>query len=160
VEQARAATTADAPILGALFAQARREVEVERGGALLAASVASPERSPQEVLLEALADADRLVVVGTLDTVEVGFALARYAVVGTTPVGIVDALYVEAAARQVSVGEAMVDLIVQWCERRGCRGVDAPALPGSRPAKAFFEEHGFVTRLLIMHRALNPRDGK
>ncbi len=108
------------------------------------------------MLLEALADADRLVVVGTLDTVEVGFALARCAVVGLTPIGIVDALYVEPAARQVSVGEAMVDAIVEWCERRGCRGVDAPALPGSRPAKAFFEDHGFVTRLLVMHRPLTP----
>ena len=160
MEQARAATAADAPILGALWAQARREVEVERGGALLLDSVVSPERSPQDVLLEALADADRLVVVGTLDTVEVGFALARYAVVGLTPIGIVDALYVEPAARQVSVGEAMVDAIMEWCEGRGCRGVDAPALPGSRPAKAFFEDHGFVTRLLVMHRPLTPPDGQ
>jgi GNAT superfamily N-acetyltransferase len=160
MEEARAATAADAPILGDLWAQARREVEVERGGALLVDSLARPGQSPQEVLLEALADADRLVVVGTLDTVEVGFALARYAVVGLTPVGIVEALYVEPEARQVSVGEAMVDAVVEWCERRGCRGVDAPALPGSRPAKAFFEDHGFVTRLLIMHRPLTPPDGK
>ena len=32
--------------------------------------------------------------------------------------------------------------------------MDAPALPGSRPAKAFFEDHGFVARLLVMHRPL------
>jgi GNAT superfamily N-acetyltransferase len=160
MEQARAATEADAPILGALWAQARREVEVERGGSLLLDSVVSPDGSPQDVLLQALTDADRLVVVGTLDTVEVGFALARCAVVGLTPIGIVDALYVEPEARQVSVGEAMVDAIVEWCERRGCRGVDAPALPGSRPAKAFFEDHGFVTRLLVMHRPLTPPDAK
>ena len=32
--------------------------------------------------------------------------------------------------------------------------MDAPALPGSRPAKAFFEDNGFVARLLVMHRPL------
>ena len=32
-------------------------------------------------------------------------------------------------------GEAMIDLVVAWCARRGCAGVDAPALPGSRPPR-------------------------
>ena len=48
-------------------------------------SVFSPERSADEMLLDALADTDRLVVVGTLDRVGVGFALARYRVVGSDP---------------------------------------------------------------------------
>jgi hypothetical protein len=34
----------------------------------------------------------------------------------------------------------------------GCVGVDAPALPGSRSAKAFFEDNGFIARMLVMHR--------
>jgi GNAT superfamily N-acetyltransferase len=124
---------------------------------LLVDSVFSPERSPDELLLDALADTDRLVVVGTLEAVAVGFALARYEVVGLTPIGKVEAIYVEPAARQVGVGEVMVEAITGWCERRGCRGVDAPALPGSRPAKAFFEDNGFVARLLVMHRPLPGR---
>jgi GNAT superfamily N-acetyltransferase len=124
---------------------------------LLVESVFDPERSAAEALLEALADADRLVVVGTLDTVVVGFALARYQLVGMTPIGRVEAIYVEPAGRQVGVGEAMVDAIIGWCAGRGCQGVDAPALPGSRPAKAFFEDNGFVARLLVMHRPLPGR---
>ncbi len=151
------AIAADAPMLSSLWAQARRELEVERGGRLLVDGVFSPEQSPEEMLLDALADADRLVVVGTLDSVGVGFALARYEVVGLTPIGTIEAIYVEPEARQVGVGEAMVDAIAEWCGRRGCRGVDAPALPGSRPAKAFFEDHGFVARLLVMHRPLPGR---
>ncbi len=153
MEAARVATAADAPILSSLWAQAQREVEVERGGALLVASVVN-DRPAVEMLLAALDDADRLVVVGTLDTVEVGFALARYQLVGLTPIGNVEAIYVEPPARQVGVGEAMVDTIAEWCDRRGCQGMDAPALPGSRPAKAFFEDNGFVARLLVMHRPL------
>lgn len=154
MEAARMATAADAPILRSLWSQAQHEVEVERGGSLLVESLLSPDRSLDETLGDALADTDRLVVVGTLDEVEVGFALARYQVVGLTPIGNVEAIYVEPAARQVGVGEAMVDAISEWCSRRGCRGMDAPALPGSRPAKAFFEDNGFVARLLVMHRPL------
>jgi GNAT superfamily N-acetyltransferase len=157
MEAARVANTADAQILGGLWAQAQRELEVERGGSLLVESVFHPERSAAEALLEALADTDRLVVVGTLETVAVGFALARYELAGLTPIGRVEAIYVEPAARQVGVGEAMVDAIIGWCAGRGCHGVDAPALPGSRPAKAFFEDNGFVARLLVMHRPLPGR---
>ncbi len=93
-------------------------------------------------------------VLGTVDGIEVGFALARCQLVGGQPMGVVEAIYVEPAARQVGVGEAMVEAVLAWCAGRGCHGVDAPALPGSRPAKAFFEEHGFVARLLVMHRPL------
>ena len=61
---------------------------MQRGGALPGRqSVVGPERSPAEVLAEALADPDRLVIVGTLDGVEVGFALARCELAGLTPVG-------------------------------------------------------------------------
>jgi GNAT superfamily N-acetyltransferase len=154
MEQARVATEADTLMLSSLLAQARHELEAQRGGPLLLDSVFSPRDSLEDVFAGALADADRLVVVGTLDEVTVGFALARYRVVGLTPIGSVEAIYVEPAAREVGVGEAMVDAISEWCVRRGCRGVDAPALPGSRPAKAFFEDHGFIARLLVMHRPL------
>jgi GNAT superfamily N-acetyltransferase len=154
MEQARAATASDVAILMALSASAQGEVEPQRGGRLLVDSIVTPGVPPAEAWRAAVADADRFVALGTLDEVEVGFATARCDTGGSEPRGIVEIIYVEPSARQVGVGEVMVDAILAWCTERGCRGVDAPALPGSRPAKAFFEEHGFVARLLIMHRAL------
>jgi GNAT superfamily N-acetyltransferase len=154
MEQARAATAADVSILTALWAAGRGEIEAHRGGRLLVDSIVSPGVLPEQAWRAAVADPDRLVTVGTLDGVEVGFATARCDTAGSQPRGIVETIYVEPAARQVGVGEVMVDAILKWCAERGCRGVDAPALPGSRPAKAFFEDHGFVARLLIMHRVL------
>ncbi len=154
MEQARAATAADVPMLTALWASAQDEMEAHRGGRLLVESIVSPGVRPEQAWRGAVADPDRFVTLGTLDGVEVGFATARCDTSGSQPRGIIESIYVEPSARQVGVGEAMVDAILQWCAERGCRGVDAPALPGSRPAKAFFEEHGFVARLLIMHRVL------
>jgi hypothetical protein len=55
------------------------------------------------------------------------------------------------------VGEAMMDQIVAWCEKHGCVGVDAIALPGNRHTKNFFETFGLVARAIVVHRPLGPR---
>jgi GNAT superfamily N-acetyltransferase len=149
------ATATDIPALKTLWEMAVGEIDTHRGGTLLLRSIAWP--APFEQAVEAaLSDTNRLVVLGTTDGVEVGFASVRCDRTGRPPIGIVDAIYVEPSARQVGVGEAIVELVVSWCAAQGCGGVDAPALPGSRPAKAFFEDHGFIARLLVMHHPL-PR---
>jgi hypothetical protein len=57
------------------------------------------------------------------------------------------------------VAEAMVAALDDWARTLGCAGIDAPALPGNRAAKAFFEGQGFLARLLVMHRPLPPDEG-
>jgi ribosomal protein S18 acetylase RimI-like enzyme len=156
MEQARVATASDLPTLRMLSEMAVAETSRQRGGALLVAPFVDAGPS-EELLASMVSDDDRLLVVGTTDGVEVGFAVARCD--RARQIGVIEAIYVEPPARQVGVGEAMVDLIVGWCEARQCAGVDAPALPGSRSAKAFFEGHGFVARLLVMHHPIRqPHD--
>jgi GNAT superfamily N-acetyltransferase len=65
-------------------------------------------------------------------------------------------VFVEEGARGVGLGEAILEDLVAWFADRGCVGVDAPALPGHRQAKNFFEAHGFVARLLVMHHPTAP----
>jgi GNAT superfamily N-acetyltransferase len=67
----------------------------------------------------------------------------------------VAALYVVPAARGVGVGEAMMERLLAWFARQGCRGVDAEALPGDRASKSFWEDAGFRARLITMHRDLD-----
>jgi GNAT superfamily N-acetyltransferase len=153
VEDARLATAGDLPAVTTLAEMAVGELAGQRGGSLLADSLLG-EEPLEEKLARALDDPDRVLVVGTTDGVPVGFASARYDGTGRHPIGVIEALYVEPSARQVGVGEALIDVIISWCAARGCRGVDAPALPGSRPAKAFFEDHGFLARLLVMHHPI------
>jgi GNAT superfamily N-acetyltransferase len=71
-------------------------------------------------------------------------------------VGSVQDLYVDPLVRRHGVGRAMADHMVSWCVERGCIGVDANALPGSRAVKSFFEAGRFTARLLVMHRPLPP----
>ena len=66
----------------------------------------------------------------------------------------VEDLFVLDEARSVGLGETLMDALLDWCRARGCRGVDAVALPGHRATKNFFEESGFTARLIVMYRSL------
>jgi L-amino acid N-acyltransferase YncA len=67
---------------------------------------------------------------------------------------VIDDLFVEGEAREVGVGEEMTKVVVEWCEERGCRGIDANVLPGDRATKNFFESFGFTARAITVHRRL------
>jgi GNAT superfamily N-acetyltransferase len=149
VGSARRATAADAPSLTALDEAARHAVATQRGGRLLLV------HDLRAFDPSSVGDPDRLVVVGTIDDVPVG-----YAVVGIESMGedqalaVLEALFVEPEARDVGVGEAMMDLVLHWSAGQGVVGVDGLALPGDRATKNFFERFGLTARAIVVHRAL------
>jgi GNAT superfamily N-acetyltransferase len=163
VERARPAVRSDLGRVAELWDIAAAELLTQRGGLLLGASNLTP-RPTEDALADMLLRADRHLVVGSYEGLLLGFAVAA-----TEPVtwagglagsaqpallGQIQVLFVEPPARAVGIGEAMVTLVTEWCSAEGCVGIDAPALPGNRPAKAFFEDQGFTARLLVMHRPL------
>jgi GNAT superfamily N-acetyltransferase len=102
-----------------------------------------------------MASDDGAVFVGLLETHTVGFALLRLD--HEMPEGLlarVEELYVEPEARELGLGESLLDACVQWAEVRGCSGIDIEALPGARSAKNLAERSGFTARLLVLHRKL------
>lgn len=157
MESARPAAPSDGEHLVRLWRQALAELDGQRGGALLAGGLARLDLPGW--LSDAVADPERAVVVGLIDDTPVGLASASVAPMGGDRLGILDLIYVEPTARQIGVGEAMLSEIVSWCDRLGLAGLDAPALPGSRPAKSFFEDNGFQARLLVMHRPVRRHGG-
>ncbi|MST32660.1 GNAT family N-acetyltransferase [Acidimicrobiaceae bacterium USS-CC1] len=158
LEWARPARWSDLRTLRSLWDRADAEIGVGRGGERLVGAIprppeldAPPRQGSDEVLP---AGGDRLLVVGGIDEVVLGFVAAGIDRSQPAPVALLHVAFVEQEARGVGIGEAMVELVLAWAERSGCAGVDAYALPGSRVAKAFFEDHGFVARLLTMYRRL------
>ncbi|HET9077840.1 MAG TPA: GNAT family N-acetyltransferase [Acidimicrobiales bacterium] len=150
METARPAGPADRPELRRMWELAVAELDGQRGGSLLAGALTRPD--PDTFLTEALSDPDRLLVLGFIDDVPVGMGSACVERNRREPVTNLELLFTEPDARQVGVGAAMVEVVAEWGSSRGAVGVDAPALPGNRSAKAFFEAQGFQARLLIMHR--------
>jgi len=154
VEAARPATDADLPLLAELAAVALAELRPMRGGDVFTA--ARSGRAPADELALAAKDPDQLVLAGTLDDAIVGYARARVdALPDGRRIGVVDDLFVLEDARGVGLGETLMDAVLAWCRERGCRGVDAVALPGHRATKNFFEESGFSARLLVMHHRMH-----
>ena len=119
-----------------------------RGGAIYFAREVPP--SPP-----APADDLRPVWVGTIDGTPVGYASAHSETLRDgTVLGVIDHLFVEEGARDVGVGEALMDLLLEWFRSQGCAAADAAALPGNRQTKNFFETAGFSARLIVMHHRI------
>ena len=153
MEAVRVATAADVPRLS--------ELVTESMAASVVARAASLFRHPHRIdlvdvrLQRALEANDRQLFAGTIDDYVIGVALVTIdpsAAHGA--VGVIEELYVEPEARQVGVGESLLDACVEWCRQHSCVGVDIAALPGDRNAKNLCENNGFLARTLIMHRNL------
>lgn len=156
MESARRATADDLGRLGELAREALAELRPTRGGSLFVAREARPD-PVEDTLAADLADPDAVVLAGAIDDAAIGYAVGRLEVLRDGGrLGVISDLYVEAGARSVGVGEALMDELLDWFRARGCAGIDATALPGNRATKNFFEESGFSARLLVMHRPLVP----
>ena len=150
-EACRPATPADIPRIAALNRAVVEELAPMRGGAVWKAREARPE-PVEEGLAELLDDPDARVLVATIDETVVGYSVVHLEHLADGSIlGVIDDIFVEEGARQVGLGELMIDDLMTWCEERKCVGMDAMALPGHRATKNFFEESGFTARQLVMH---------
>ena len=154
-EGVRLATLADLEILELFTAQAVAEQADNRGGAIWAKR--ETRNPPYRASLEAVFhNPDQNIVLGVINDVPVGYAVTSVELLRTGDVlGIVSDLWVEPEAREVGVGEALINAIIEWCRERNCVGIDSLALPGNRATKNFFETFGFKARLLTVHHSLD-----
>jgi GNAT superfamily N-acetyltransferase len=154
METTRPAQEDDRETCIALLSRALAEMDGVRGGALLRDSATGEQlldrwqhQSPDDATL----------YVGEFHNVVVGLAAAatftRHH--GAVRSGRIECCYVEEEARGVGVGTALMEAIVAWCTERGCRDIDALALPGDRHSKQRLEAAGFTARLLVLNRPLN-----
>lgn len=151
---ARHATTDDLDALAALAEAAVAEQAGDRGGAVWSVREARTVPAAPSLAADIAAD-EVLVLVGTIDEVPLGYAVARTEELRDgSLLARVSEVVVDPEARAVGVGEALLDEVVRWAGERGCRGVDALVLPGNRQSKNFFETAGLVARAIVVHRSL------
>ncbi|MEE9416063.1 MAG: GNAT family N-acetyltransferase [Acidimicrobiales bacterium] len=153
-ESARLATPDDVAAISLLVQDALGSITDSRGGELWTLHNARSVPAEDSVA-DAVGDDQQLVVVGTLDGSIVGYAMAQLArLPDETDLAVLSDLFVLAEARQVGVGEAIIDLVLRWATGRACRGIDSAALPGDRHTKNFFESNGLVARAITVHKRL------
>lgn len=157
MEGARQADRGDLDAVSRLWRDAVAELDGQRGGPLLAGTLTHPDLA--SFLREGMQDPERLLVLGHIDDYAVGVASAVCERDRREPLAHIELVFVEANARQIGVAGSMMEAVYDWAMAKGCVGIDAPALPGNRAAKAFFEGQGFLARLLVMHQPLRRGDG-
>jgi GNAT superfamily N-acetyltransferase len=117
---ARVATTDDLPSLRSLEAEARDIVRPVRGGAVhldvdgVTWSLSTRFGSP-----------DVVVLAGLIDEAVIGYAVVSSASTAAR----IEAIYVEPEARQLGVGEELLNQAIAWARNRNCTTLDAVALP-------------------------------
>lgn len=147
---ARPAMPADIPLLEELAATALSELLTNKGGSLF-----SRREARARPLEDLMADSSAIVAAGTIDDAVVGYAVATAELLRDgSRLAVISDLFVEDAAREVGVGEALIDELVRWARAAGCVGLDAVVLPGNRAAKNFFETFGLTARAIVVHRGL------
>jgi GNAT superfamily N-acetyltransferase len=157
MEASRPATEDDLPRLAELARMAIAELAPMKGGDVWADREARGEPL-DESLKRDLADPDTMVLCGTIDEAVIGYAVVRQDPLRDGGcIGVLEDLFVEPEARDVGVGEAMVDDVIAWCRDAGCIGIDSFALPGNRSTKNFFETFGFTARMIVVHKWLRER---
>lgn len=157
----RPACPDDASQLAGLYEAARQELATARGGRVLIGLDGRPTDVRASFAAQ-LSDPGHHVVLAFLGPPDgspagqpAGYGTCRAVVMeGGELIGSIDELYVRPEARRLAAGRALAGSLLAWCRARGCTGVDAKALPGSRAVKSFFEGEGFTARLLVMHRTL------
>jgi GNAT superfamily N-acetyltransferase len=157
MEGCRPATEDDLPRLAELARLAIAELFPMKGGDVWADREARGEPLDDN-LKRAFVDPDTRVLCGTIDDAVIGYAVVRIERLRDGGrLGVLEDIFVELEAREVGVGEAMVDDVIDWCRAADCIGIDSITLPGNRQTKNFFETFGFTARMLVVHKRFRQR---
>ena len=151
IERVRAAAVGDAAVLAWLDGEARAHLADRRGGPEWLAEVSAWN----ELDAARFVGTDECcVLVAELDDVPVGYAAA----VCIGAVCRVERLYVDPQARELGLGEEMLDQLMDFAARTGVERIESTALPGDRETKNLFERFGMKARLLVVSRRLTEPD--
>ncbi|MGK2958378.1 MAG: N-acetyltransferase family protein [Acidimicrobiales bacterium] len=154
IEAVRSADHDDLVDLCDLAAIAVREQVDARGGYVWSQREAI-EIPAEPVFVRALYDPAALLLVGTIDSTVVGYTRAHHESLRNGELlGVINDIFVIEGAREVGVGELLIEAVVAWAIENGCSGVDAIVLPGNRQSKNFFETAHFTARAIIVHHRL------
>lgn len=103
-----------------------------------------------------LADPGTAVYVGTLDAAVLGYLVVQFR--GEVDRGVITVAFVEEGARELGLGDTMVEHAIADVRSHGLTGIEAVALPGDRETKNLYERAGLTARKITVYKAL-PRDG-
>jgi GNAT superfamily N-acetyltransferase len=142
----RRAGPTDTEALGWLQQMARDAAVDQRGGPAWLA-----ETPAEDDWAWAVSRSDRAVFVGTVDGVVLGMldlALGEQ-------IAMVQLAYVHPEARELGLGDTMIEHAIDAARAAGCRAFEGVALPGDRETKNLYERAGITARKIILSTRLD-----
>lgn len=146
---ARKASLADVEVLTKLVADAVESTRSMRGGTLLAH--AERTKAPAQRVVDAVGGPGRVAIAGEFEGVVLGVCLVHIEPTSGGSMATADELWVDPEAREVGIGEAMLEEALRWAREQRALGLDLEVLPGDRQMKNLCERLGLVARQLTMH---------
>jgi GNAT superfamily N-acetyltransferase len=147
----RPATAQDLDVLLLLESEARKSLNAFRGADRLVNEL--PEIGDK--WLEELNNDAAFVLVSGMDSVVMGYLVARMSEKPTNEVATIEQVFVTHDARNLGVGDALVSSALTWAREQNLHALDALALPGDRETKNLYERSGLVARLITVTKKLN-----
>ena len=148
----RPATAADIEALNRLQDIARFGLTDARGGALRLREC--PVITDWSQLFT---DGLTRVLVGTLLDVVLGYMVLL--IRPDIDRGVITHAFVEEGARELGLGDTMVEHAIAHVIEAQLSGIEAVALPGDRETKNLFERAGLTARKITVYKSLGVRDG-
>jgi GNAT superfamily N-acetyltransferase len=105
--------------------------------------------------LEELNNDAVFILVGGIDSVVMGYLVARNAEKLNNQIATIEQVFVTNDARNLGVGDALVSSALTWAREHKLNALDALALPGDRETKNLYERSGLVARLITVTKKLN-----
>jgi GNAT superfamily N-acetyltransferase len=149
----RPAELSDLHELSQLLVDATAEMTTQRGGEALLASFRR-SLAPSETLESAISDPNAMVWCGVWEGAVVGYSIAVSSKEGDSDIVSITDLYTTPEARDVGIGEVLLEAAIAWAIGIGATAIDAQALPGARESKNLYERLGLTARLITVRRDL------
>ena len=147
----RPATEKDANVLALLESEARNSLNQFRGADRLANEVPQiGNRWSEELNNDTV-----FVLAGGIDSVVMGYLVARTSEKAGNQVATIEQVFVTHDARNLGIGDALVSTALSWARGQKLHALDALALPGDRETKNLYERYGLVARLITVTKKLN-----
>jgi GNAT superfamily N-acetyltransferase len=144
--EVRRAEAADAEALGWLQQMARDTAVDQRGGPAWLA-----ETPAEDDWASAVTRDDRAVFVGSVD----GVVLGMLDLAIGERIAMVQLAYVHPEARQLGLGDTMIEHAIEAARTACCQAFEGVALPGDRETKNLYERAGITARKITLSTRLD-----
>jgi len=139
--------------LSHLLVEATAEMATQRGGEALIASFRRSQ-TPSDTLELAITNPNAMVWCGVWEGAVVGYSIAVSSKEDDSDIVTITDLYTTPEARDVGIGEVLLEAAIAWAIAIGAVAIDAQALPGARESKNLYERLGLTARLITVRRDL------